>query len=395
MDFTSHLRKRSKRRILVISAASIHSGLQSVYFEASGTNWEILHSQSNPYPESVGTLAKIAASGSRRRLRPADVALADRDISQLIAHTACDLLSRAPRARRKPDFVVFTKCTIWLGTVTAGPQQTLWCLQIGDANMLADSINTPVLTEFVRSSILSGGEGTLPTLDGDLIIAGHAGPVAVLLNLGLVSHMTIIDTRSQQVMLDADTGPCSRLIDLTAQAAGHGEGFDRDGLGASSGQVNTEVLDTLTMNFPGQDSNCSEDILHHPALEKLGDVDRLATVTAFCSLSIVNAYKRKCRSLPHPPSAIWLSGGSAYNQTLVGYLTAYFAPIDVKFIEELDVPANSRTPLALGLSIHAHLEGKPVAGNARGRNGNILPGRWVVPADNQGIVRLNSGEQPT
>jgi 1,6-anhydro-N-acetylmuramate kinase len=58
------------------------------------------------------------------------------------------------------------------------------------------------------------------------------------------------------------------------------------------------------------------------------------------------------------PGTIWVSGGGANNLTLLDFLSTYFAPLPVRRIDEMGVPAEFFVPLALGLTVDAFCTGE-------------------------------------
>ena len=110
----------------------------------------------------------------------------------------------------------------------------------------------------------------------------------------------------------------------------------------------------------------------------LPDTDRLATITALTARTIYNFYRSEFKSAEEEPTVV-LSGGGSYNQTLTGFLAAYFDSIPVESVEKYGIPVDMRIPLSLALTVNAHIGGTMIAWES-GSNPAVQPmGKWVLP----------------
>lgn len=385
MNYLSRIYKRKKRQFLILSASSIHIGLECVYLEVVNTKWQILHNQSIHYPQTIKNLIQKIFQNTDYSLPLKDLAQLDNRMTLFLIDSAHEIVSHIPKIKSHLDLVILKKFLLWKGVVNKKQKPNYWNIHLGDAQTFAHSMKTPVLTDFIRKDILQHGAGNLHTSEGDLIIAELAGDIAFLLNIGLTSHITAIDSLKSKIIIDSDTGPGTYLIDLAAQEAGCSYGFDRDGVTALSGNVKTKALEILLTDKwfkqPAPkyaDIDFFSNLFRHQCLKGLSAADKISTLTAFTALTISNFYKREY-SYPKKPEVIWLSGGGTYNQALVDFLNAYFSPITVKPIKELGIPNNSRLPLSLGLTVQACLNQQQIIN----RGGKILTieqlGNWVSP----------------
>ena len=380
----SKLKLLKKRRILVISAGGIQSGIQALYIGTKDEEWEIFSKSFFPYPQKVANLIE-QLNETQDPVKLCDLGWLDYKITMLFLESAKAALAQAPKAIANPHYAVLNKPTLWKGATGENLQQSSWNLTIGDELYVAESLKLPVITDFLRHNILAGGSGALPTFPGSLYAAKKTTGINIFVNIGLVSRITIIDKNSSELLLESDTGPGTVIIDKCAQNANCPGGFDRDGKLTSQGAANAECLEILsedpwlTKAAPKQASpEIFTHLLDHPCLKPLSSIDRLATITALTAKSIYDFYRREYKG-SSVPQALWVSGGGANNLALIDFLSASFGSIPVKSVEELGIPVDMKIPLTLGLTADAFISGKKVPWES-GNHPFMEPlGRWAIP----------------
>jgi anhydro-N-acetylmuramic acid kinase len=382
----SKLRQLRERRVLVISAGGLQSGIQALFLGLGGNGgWEVFSKAFLPYPQRVAELI-TRLSETQEPVALSELGWLDYKVTMLFLESAKSALSGAPKGIGEPHYAVLNKPTLWKGGTGENMQQSSWNLTAGDELYVASSLGVPVLTDFLRHNILAGGPGVLPTFPGSLMAARHTSGVSLFVNIGLVSRMTVIDKSARALVLESDTGPGTVIIDKCAQEADCPEGFDRDGKLTSKGTPNAECLEALSADpflaapAPKQASpEIFAGLFSHPCLKPLSRVDKLATVTALTAKTIYDFYRRECMGAS-PPETLWLSGGGSNNLALVDYLKASFDPIPVRSVEDLNIPADMKIPLTLGLTADAFICGKKVPWES-GSSPKINPiARWAMPS---------------
>jgi len=375
---------------MVLASGGIEGGIQCLYFSIVNDTWEIISHASMPYSQKITAAFTNAIAKSTSGLTFDEWAFLDYKLSSFYLDVAKTTLSRLPTALRKPHFILLvksclSKCSLRDDTQQ---QQQLWDISPGDAQFVASSLQVPVFTDIIRHHCIAGGQGILPTTTGNIRIASLAGGTVVLVNIGLVSRMTIIDTKSASVLVDSDSGPGTCCINaLMRKQAGENtnEGFDRDGSFAAQGSVNSELLTEFT-NAPwfleAAPKQAAADVfvklLDNASMAACSMPDQCATVTALTARSIYDFFRREFRG-NEPDISVFISGGGSHNQTLHRYLQTYFDTIPVKNIEELGIPADMRTPLAFGLTINAWLRGESISWESGTQPVINSPGKWVLP----------------
>jgi anhydro-N-acetylmuramic acid kinase len=359
--------------------------LECLFIEVENNQWNILHSQSIHYWQQIKDILQQITLNSINSLQLKDLAILDNLMTIYLTENVQQLLTQLPSKKRDIDLIALRKLQIFKGLVNEKKTPQYWNISMGDAHHLAYTVKIPILTDFARQHILFNGNGAMSTAEGDLRIAKKIGEVSVFVNIGLHSHMTAIDPNNTKLIIDSDTGPGTCLIDIAAQDAGCAHGFDRDGTGALTGVVNTLCLETLGADewfkLPGPkeaDITYLKNLLANPSVTGLPASDKLATLTALTALSINQFFKREY-VYDKKPDCIWISGGGAHNLTLIDFLKSYFAPLPVKSIEESGIPANSKSGLALGLTINAHLNKELLVTQSQASRGIEYLGKWVYP----------------
>ena len=379
----SKLRKNRKRRSLIISAGGIQGGIQCIYLSVSGT-WEVLSQSFMPYPQKVASLIERCADPDGS-IHPAELAWLDYKLSLLFIESARTTLAQIPTALRKPHYVVLNKPSLWKGATGENLQQSTWDIPVGDAQYVASTLEAPVITDLVRHNILAGGPGTLPVNPGNQVIASRSSGTVLLLNIGVISRTTVIDTTDSSLLIDSDSGPGTCLLNKVMRDVQSAEGFDRDGSLAAQGNVDGDCLNHLAETAwflkpapkhatPDQ----FDELLRLSCVQELDSLDRIATITALPARSAYDFFRREYRPGVNPQVA-YISGGALNNLTLMEYLSTYFDPIPVRSIEELGVPGDMRIPLAIGLTVDAFISGASIPWET-GNNPKITPpGRWIFP----------------
>lgn len=371
--------------MLILSAGGPQSGIQCLYISVEGDSWETLAHSVLPYPDLVEQLIETLTLTPHPTESLDRLAWLDQKFSWLFLECAKNTLSHAHKSVRQPHFIVMNQCTIYNGSSGDNIQAKSWDISLGDAQLLASEFNAPVITGFVRHSNLAGGPGHLPLFPGNVKIAKNVEPISIYFNIGLVSHLTIVDNQAMHIVLDSDVGPGTVLINMAARDAGCENGFDRDGSHAAKGGVDTGVVEMLASlewyQRPSPKHAYLQDFVgcyDHPSVKSLAPLDKVATMTALTARTAFEFFKRNYRHVLSP-EVVWVSGGGANNLTLLDYMSTYFDPLPVKSVEESGIPAALRIPLALGLTVHECIIDHPGPWKA-GENPEIKGiGRWVFP----------------
>ena len=117
-------------------------------------------------------------------------------------------------------------------------------LQIGDANIIAYQTGIITVADFRRMDIAAGGEGAPLVPAFHQWLFQNEKSDRVILNIGGMANITLLPVDNKTAITGFDTGPGNALMDEWIQQ--HlDQDFDRDGVWASSGQCNQELLSQL------------------------------------------------------------------------------------------------------------------------------------------------------
>ncbi|MBQ4810509.1 anhydro-N-acetylmuramic acid kinase [Pseudoalteromonas luteoviolacea] len=199
-------------------------------------------------------------------------------------------------------------------------------LQLGDGDHIA--VNTGIITisDFRQKHIAAGYEGAPLAQYGDYCVFGSADSNTLLLNIGGIANFTYIKTgASLDDLVCSDIGPGNTIMDQFVKTH-FNEDYDRDGLIAASGQVNKQLLNSLTssdfINQP-MPKTTGPELFNLEFLENcvksanvtdISKPDIMATLNMFTAQTIadhIKALKTKGKI------DVLVSGGGAHNRVLM------------------------------------------------------------------------------
>lgn len=206
--------------------------------------------------------------------------------------------------------------------------QTLWhapknstpfTLQIGDPNVIAVRTGITTIADFRRADVAAGGCGA------PLAPAFHQGVFAsktesrCIVNIGGYSNISVLENNKY---LGFDCGPGNCLMDYWVQTHFNME-YDAEGAIASSGQVNTKLLEIMLADpyfklappkSTGREhfNNAWLQNKITESKQSLSLPDVQATLLALTATCIADAIK----SYATPDTTVYLCGGGAKNTAL-------------------------------------------------------------------------------
>lgn len=235
-----------------------------------------------------------------------------------LAHAdACRAIQE--RTAKRPAIVGFHGHTIRHESGRSGSERSAllgMTQQIGDPNILAEKLACPVVSDFRRRDIATGGEGAplVPLFHRELLRSVQK-PTAVL-NIGGVANITWLG--QGDTIYAGDTGPGCGLVDAWVNVR-TGRHFDDGGRLAIAGKIHREMLDTfLAQPYFQRRLPKSADRFEFTfeVVKSLSVEDGAATLCA----ATVAAVELTIEQLPHPPRTLYVAGGGARNPFLLGLL---------------------------------------------------------------------------
>lgn len=201
--------------------------------------------------------------------------------------------------------------------------------QIGDGQVLAELLKTPVIWDFRSADMQMGGQGAplAPFYHFALAKWMKADAPLAFLNLGGVGNITWIDPRFDApdepgALLAFDTGPANAPLNDLMQAR-RNVGYDADGALAATGHVSDTVIteflsDPFFFKMPPKSLDRDDFAQLRTAVADLSDADAVATLTAAIAISVSEAMGH----CPTPPATLWVTGGGRHNTTLMKMIAA-------------------------------------------------------------------------
>ncbi|MEQ8665938.1 MAG: anhydro-N-acetylmuramic acid kinase [Rhodospirillales bacterium] len=198
--------------------------------------------------------------------------------------------------------------------------------QIGDASRLASRCGIPVVADFRRNDVQSGGQGApFAPLFHAAMASTLERPLAVL-NLGGVGNVTWLGVGEADI-LAFDTGPANALIDDWVRRH-TGADFDAGGALALSGTIVEEIVEGWMANpyFPKRPpKSLDRNNFDVREVDRLSPADGAASLMAFTVRSVAMALDH----LPVRPLRWLITGGGRHNLALMAALAdALKVPVD-------------------------------------------------------------------
>jgi anhydro-N-acetylmuramic acid kinase len=263
--------------------------------------------------------------------------------------------------------------------------------------VIAEMTGITTLSDFRSRDMAAGGQGAPLVSYIDTLLFSHPTYRRVLQNIGGIANGTYLPNAAGlaqgQLPFAFDTGPGNMLMDDAVRRTSGGKmQYDDGGRFAAQGQVNQALLDEWVAR---------ETYFHQPPPKTTGrelfgeqyglrlwneaqqrgvvGADYVATVTAFTARTIADA----CRDfMPGLPDELIVSGGGAFNPTLLAMLAREVAPCRVGVIDEFGLAPDAKEGVAFAVLAYEAWHQRP--GNlpsATGARKAVVLGS-ITPGDN-------------
>lgn len=219
-------------------------------------------------------------------------------------------------------------------------------MQIGNGNVIAEHTGITTVTDFRQRDMVLGGQGAplVPAFHEALF--RHDRQERVVVNIGGISNITVLPANPEQAVFGFDTGPGNTLMDSWVQQH-QAKAYDRNGDWATTGHVDTELLDLLLsdeyFSRPIPKSTGRElfhlDWLQHylnKANRVIAPEDVQATLLQLTATSIAT----NVRKYAPQSQAIFICGGGAHNDALMQALKTAFEPATVTTTDQIGLNAD-------------------------------------------------------
>jgi len=299
-------------------------------------------------------------------------------VGEKFADAAKELLREAGVDPQRVDLVGSHGQTVY--HVPRRPGEVASTLQIGEADVIAERLGVPVVSDFRTRDIAAGGEGAPLSAYVDYLLFRRDGPPRALLNLGGIANVTVVTPHIEDVFA-FDTGPANMPLDSTVRVMTEGkEHYDEDGKLAAEGRIDENLLRKL-LDHPylkqplpkttGREVFGTDFVL--PLLRAKGNnraVDVLATLTAFSAHAVKRAFTDFIAPRLRAPEII-VSGGGVHNLTLMSHLRRLFRKERIIPLGELGMDPDAKEAVIFAVLANETIHGVP--NNVPGATGARWP----------------------
>jgi anhydro-N-acetylmuramic acid kinase len=330
--------------------------------------------------ELLGFVTRPYSEAERQRILGAigqgmagDYARLHADLGEWGADAVEEVLAKAHMNAQGLSFIAFPGQTIW-----HEPPTVSW--QLGEPAMLAERFGVKIVSGFRARDVAAGGQGAPLVPMADVLLFGDLVHPRILLNLGGMANATFVPRRDvEEGAFAFDTGPGMAIIDAVARQADPSMPYDRDGVLARRGRVDTAVLGELLADpYFGQKPPKST------GREKFGDAyaaalsrrvagpDGVATAVELTARSVAQSI---LRWMPGAPEVV-VSGGGIHHPVLMERLQGLLGeapgdPTRVRLFDELFFPGDAKEAVAFALLGYLTIHGQP--GNLPRATGAVGP----------------------
>jgi anhydro-N-acetylmuramic acid kinase len=345
--------------------------------------WEPLWSAAAPYPAALRKRV-LDAQRPGTKLPSREWLALERDLGEWYGSALSTIIKKHPPDAR-PDVIANHGQTV-AHFPAAKRHGVTW--QLGDPTRIARATGLTVVSRFRDGDMAAGGEGAPLAPGFHILLASVLDPTRLgiaIHNIGGISNLTYIGPNE---VIAFDTGPGNAWMDAATELATRGKSkFDRGGLLARQGSVDTRAVDVLMKNpffkkappkSTGRDDFPFE---LFKSKTKTKGADLVATATAVTAESIAHAYENFILKKRLPLKAIYIAGGGAKNPALMDGLKNYMAPVQVMTLEEAGFDTQLVEAQAFAYFGFLSLLGQPVSGSWTGSQGFAPPGQ-ITPGEN-------------
>ena len=267
------------------------------------------------------------------------------------------------------------------GTRENGKKLVASTLQIGDGSVIAEITGIPTVSDFRTRDIAVGGHGAPLVPFADFHLLTHHKKNRILQNIGGVANVTFLKANGKiSDIIAFDNGPGNMIIDYATFYFTNGkQNLDRNGELAGKGKVNNAILSELLKHpyyktkppkttgremFGKQYTEkiikqyVVRDLSRKKGYSKKDFCDFIAIITALTAITIIDSYKNFIMN-KYLIDEVLLTGGGAYNPTLVKMIKNELQDMDVKTLEDIGFNSDGKEALSFALLAYATMLNVP------------------------------------
>jgi len=282
--------------------------IEAAILETDGLDiLKVYETLSRPYPHDLHE--ELLKYTGQNDIQPDAFNKVNQAVSQFFIQVAQEIITKIEPQNLHIDLIGLS------GHSAIHQPETKTHVNFGDAQIIANALQIPVVHHFVKEDLNAGGVGTpLLTTFWDALCRKLDKPLAIV-TLGGVSRLVYLGPMGELIGFDISVG--LTLLDRWIQRR-TGQEMDFNGILGAQGTPEPRVLKTL-LNIPfllkeppkSVQRTDFQDVAEQ--LEALSPADGAATLTAFIAQCVVESQK----FLPLPPVQWICVGGGIYNPTLM------------------------------------------------------------------------------
>jgi len=245
-------------------------------------------------------------------------------------------------------------------------------LQIGEPAVIASKTGVITVGDFRTGDIALGGQGAPLTPYVHFLSFGDQKRARMVVNIGGIANFTVLSKAGKVDDIFAfDSGPGNMIVDdLTRKI--YRKNFDKDGKFASSGKVNSDLLNKLKEDeyfSKRPPKSCGREnfgegfvskILNRAKKLRMKPEDIITTASELSVWSILDAYEKFVKP-KIKLNQVLLSGGGVHNKYFLKRLKFLFHPIKVMSTQELGQDPDFLEAISFAILANQAIEGKPVS----------------------------------
>ncbi|MCF7925048.1 MAG: anhydro-N-acetylmuramic acid kinase [Candidatus Izimaplasma sp.] len=239
-------------------------------------------------------------------------------------------------------------------------------LQLGDGSVLANLTNVTVISNFRSADIACDGKGAPLVPYADYVLFSHPKKTRLMQNIGGIANVTVLKQNGRlEDVIAFDNGPGNMMIDY-AMTQLFNQPYDNFGQIAKQGNLSEKMLSALMCNpyfdkHPPKSTgrelfgdHVTQNILNQ--YQHINPEDIITTLTHFTAKTIANSYQT---FIDDDIDEVIVSGGGAYNKTLLALIQSYTKIKKVFTLEALDMSSDYKEALAFIILGNETLQHKP------------------------------------
>lgn len=256
-------------------------------------------------------------------------------LAEVLADVAQETWEQAGRTKDEVDLIASHGQTIWHipenEPLVGEFGRSRSTLQIGDGCIIADRTDQVTVSDFRIRDVAAGGHGAPLAPYYDVIQFADEEKSRVIQNIGGIGNCTVLPAAPSIDSVQAfDTGPGNMVIDAVVELLTDGEQtYDVDGERGADGTVSDRLVSNYLADRYFREAppkSTGREYFGHGYARSfiedgrdlgLEDNDIIASATALSARSIADAYQQFASEYP---DEIYVSGGGAYNPTLMDLL---------------------------------------------------------------------------